>query len=124
MNDTTATLNAELAAIKTMRAQTRQQKEQLLNTYLSLGKVQSQIAKEASSTKIRGQMLATQFPLSQDLNVALRSNCMWLYEALNDPAHEAADILSVLGVSSIHELRSGNPTVIRRIYNKKRKSMT
>ena len=46
----------------------------------------------------------------------MRSNCKWLYEALNVPGHESADLLLVLQVNRIEDYKSGNPTVIRRHY--------
>ena len=55
-------------------------------------------------------------PLSATLDPALRSNCKWLFEALNVKSHDAADLLSILQINRIADFKSGNPTVIRREY--------
>lgn len=88
----------------------------LLSHYLALGKFQSAAAKLFKSVKVYGQFLAAELPASQALDPALRSNCKWLYEALNVVGAEGSDILSVLQVNRIEDFKSKNPTVIRREY--------
>jgi hypothetical protein len=88
----------------------------LLGQYLSLGMFQSSVADMFASTKVYGQYVAAKVPASASLDAALRSNCKWLYEALNKEDHEAADILTILGVNHIENFKSANPTVIRREY--------
>ncbi|MEM0353796.1 MAG: hypothetical protein QXM15_04745, partial [Archaeoglobaceae archaeon] len=95
-----------------------------LSDYLAFGRFQSEVAPLFKSTKVYGQFLAANLPATQALDPALRSNCKWLYEALNKPDHEASDILIVLakaeGMETIPNdlsgFRSKNPTVIRRLY--------
>ena len=90
----------------------------LLSAYLDLGAFNAQASKAFKSTKIMGQYIAKHVPASQTLDPALRSNCKWLWEALNDPEHEAFDnLLNALGVNRIEDFKSGNPTVIRREYS-------
>lgn len=91
----------------------------LLDSYLTLGAFNSAAAKAFKSTKIMGQYIAEKVPASATLDVALRSNCKWLWEALNDPEHEAyGRLLPALGgINDISSYKSGNPTVIRRDYS-------
>lgn len=110
------TLKAEAAAAgKALQAIDKKDAD-LLSHYLALGKFQSAAAKLFKSVKVYGQFLASELPASQALDPALRSNCKWLYEALNVEGAEASDILSVLGVNRIEDFKSKNPTVIRREY--------
>jgi hypothetical protein len=88
----------------------------LLGQYLSLGMFQSSVVGMFASTKVYGQYVAAKVPASAALDAALRSNCKWLYEALNKEDHEASDILTILGVNRIEDFKSANPTVIRREY--------
>jgi hypothetical protein len=88
----------------------------LLGQYLSLGMFQSSVVGMFASTKIYGQYVAAKVPASVSLDAALRSNCKWLYEALNKADHEASDLLAILGVNRIEDFKSANPTVIRREY--------
>ena len=86
----------------------------LLTCYLNFGGFQAQAAKMFKSTKLYGQFLKAELPASQRLDAALRSNCKWLWEALNVADHEASELLTVLGVNRIEDFKSGNPTVIKR----------
>jgi len=89
----------------------------LLDAYLDLGAFNAKAAKAFKSTKLMGQYIAEKVPASQSLDPALRSNCKWLWEALNDPAHDAyGDLLRRLGVNDLKSFKSANPTVIRREY--------
>lgn len=89
----------------------------LLQSYLVLGEFQSKAAPMFSAPRVYGEFLAKELPASQKLDPALRTNCKWLWEALNLPGHDASDILSVLGgINDISSFRSQNPTVIRREY--------
>jgi hypothetical protein len=88
----------------------------LLGQYLSLGMFQSSVVGMFASTKVYGQYVAAKVPASASLDAALRSNCKWLYEALNKADHEASDLLNILGVNRIEDYKSANPTVIRREY--------
>jgi hypothetical protein len=88
----------------------------LLGQYLSLGMFQSSVVGMFASTKVYGQYVAAKVPASVSLDAALRSNCKWLYEALNKADHEASDLLTILGVNRIEDFKSANPTVIRREY--------
>jgi hypothetical protein len=88
----------------------------LLGQYLSLGMFQSSVVGMFASTKVYGQYVAAKVPASGSLDAALRSNCKWLYEALNKADHEASDLLAILGVNRIEDFKSANPTVIRREY--------
>ncbi|MEI4235329.1 hypothetical protein [Roseovarius sp. D22-M7] len=93
----------------------------LLNSYLVIGRFQSDAKKAFKSTKLFGQYLAQALPVSQALDPALRSNCTWLYEALNVTDHEASDLLHILNVNDIASFKSANPTVIKREYKKVKK---
>lgn len=87
----------------------------LLGAYLALGRFNSEAAKAFKSTKLFGQYVAKTVPASAHLDAAVRSNCKWLYEALNDPQHDAyGKLLPALGVNDIASYKSGNPSVIRR----------
>jgi hypothetical protein len=88
----------------------------LVGHYMTLGQFQSEAAPLFKSTKLYGEFLKAELPASQALDPALRSNCKWLFEALNAEGHEASDLLTVLGVNRIEDFKSGNPTVIRREY--------
>ena len=88
----------------------------LLGAYLALGEFQSEAVKLFKSMKLYGQYLAQELPASQSLDPALRSNCKWVYEALNLNGHEGSDILRVLGVNDLSAYKSKNPTVIKRDY--------
>ena len=88
----------------------------LLGQYLSLGMFQSSVVGMFASTKVYGQYVAAKVPASASLDAALRSNCKWLYEALNKADHEASDLLTILGINRIEDFKSANPTVIRREY--------
>ena len=88
----------------------------LLNHYLMLGQFQSRVSKWFKAPKLYGQFLKAELPASQDIDVALRSNCKWLYEALNEAGADGSDLLSVLGINRIGDFKSANPTVIKREY--------
>lgn len=93
----------------------------LLASYLMVGKGASQIAPMFKSKKLYGQFLAQVIPASQSLDPALRSNCKWLYEALNFADADGADLLKVLGVNRLEDFKSQNPTVIKREYKAAKK---
>jgi len=86
----------------------------LIGHYLHLGEFQSKASAFFISPKVYGQFLKDALPASQLLDAPLRSNCKWLWEALNKPEHEASDILTVLWLNRIEDYKSANPTVIRR----------
>ncbi len=89
----------------------------LLSSYMTLGKFQATVGPMFKSPVLFGQYVAKEIPDSASLDPALRSNCRWLYEALNKPDHDAANLLSLLQVNRIEDYkRSGNPTVIRRAW--------
>jgi hypothetical protein len=88
----------------------------LLKHYMALGQFQSEAVKLFKSVKLYGMFLAKELPASQDLDSALRSNCKWLYEALNVEGAEGSDLLVVLGVNQLEDYKSKNPTVIKRDY--------
>ncbi|MDO5647381.1 hypothetical protein, partial [Paracoccus sp. (in: a-proteobacteria)] len=117
-----ALIAAETAsAVAASEAITRRDAD-LLTAYLDLGRFASSVAPLFRSTKIYGAYLADKIPASQSLDPALRSNCKWLWEALNVPAHDARDLLTVLGVNRLEDYKSQNPTVIRREYTAAQKA--
>lgn len=118
MTNINENITNNLHRIATAKAKVAADKQLMLEGYLEFGRELSQLAKENPSTKIRGQIIAERYPDSKHLDAALRTNCKWLYEALHDNDHEAANILTVLRVGSIHDLGSECPTVIRRLYLK------
>jgi hypothetical protein len=93
----------------------------LLKHYMALGQFQSEAVKLFKSVKLYGMFLAKELPASQDLDSALRSNCKWLYEALNVEGAEGSDLLVVLGVNQLEDYKSKNPTVIKRDYKNAKK---
>lgn len=93
----------------------------LLKHYMALGQFQSEAVKLFKSVKLYGMFLAKELPASQDLDSALRSNCKWLFEALNVSGSDGSDILVVLGVNQIEDYKSKNPTVIKRDYKNAKK---
>jgi hypothetical protein len=105
----TKTANEAIEAIN-------QNEADLLKQYLSLGMFQSSVVDMFASKKVYGQYVAAKVPDSVFMDAALRSNCKWLWQALNKADHEAADILTILGVNRIEDFKSANPTVIRREY--------
>lgn len=109
----------EAASLRKSLGAIAKKDDSLLSHYLALGKFQSLVSKLFKSTKLYGQYLAKELPESQQLDAALRSNCKWLYEALNVIGAEGSDILSVLGVNRIEDYKSKNPTVIKRDYKAK-----
>lgn len=95
----------------------------LLDSYLALGKYAASISPMFNGPKQYGMYLAKKVPESAKLDAALRSNCKWLWQALNDPEHEGSDILVVLGgINDIASFKSANPTVIKREYQKAKKA--
>ncbi|SEU04855.1 hypothetical protein [Paracoccus homiensis] len=114
MNDEDSFINGHLNEMHKSKEDQARAKRRKLKCYIEFGGKLSRLADEIPSTKLRGPVIAKLFPDSKCLDPALRSNCKWLYEALNKPGHEAADILTVLNVESIFDLGSENPTVIRR----------
>lgn len=108
--------NATFEAVNAADAILRKDAD-LLDAYLDLGAFNAKAAKAFKSTKLMGQYIAEKVPASQSLDPALRSNCKWLWEALNDPSHAAyGDLLRRLGVNDLKSYKSANPTVIRREY--------
>lgn len=105
----TSRANEAIEAIK-------QNEADLLKQYLSLGMFQSSVVDMFASKKVYGQYVAAKVPDSAFMDAALRSNCKWLWQALNKADHEASDILTILGVNRIEDFKSANPTVIRREY--------
>lgn len=116
MKDEDSFINGHLNEMHKSKEDQAKAKRRKLKCYIKFGGKLSKLAAKFPSTKTRGAVIAERFPDSQLLDPALRSNCKWLYEALNKPGHEAADILTVLNVESIFDLGSENPTVIRRRY--------
>ena len=113
--------NLELLAEITARANVaieaiKQNEADLLTQYLSLGMFQSSVVEMFASKKVYGQYVAAKVPDSAFMDAALRSNCKWLWQALNKADHEASDLLTILGVNRIEDFKSANPTVIRREY--------
>lgn len=118
---------SEKAAISAIDAINRKDAD-LLDSYLALGSFNSAASKVFKSTKDLGKYIAKHVPASQDLDAALRSNCKWLWEALNDPEHDAyGSLLVKLGLAKegdnrdpvelLKSYKSANPTVIRREYS-------
>lgn len=114
--DVTVLQNATDAAIRAFES-IKANDAGLLEAYLDLGGFLSEVSASFKSPKLFGQFVAKEVPASQSLDPALRSNCKWLWEALNMADHPAADILAILGVNRIADFKSANPTVIRREYN-------
>ncbi|MCA9002699.1 MAG: hypothetical protein KDB61_12300, partial [Planctomycetes bacterium] len=106
----------------------------LLASYFAIGEFAASVAPMFASPKVYGQYLAKAAPASASLDPALRSNCKWLWEAVNDEEHkDFSDLLLHLGLNvkandrtaEIAKFKSGNPTVIRREYTAaKKKSET
>lgn len=122
MDDTT-NINIDESLLKKAEASSialAQERQERLNDklidYLNVGRVSHEIAIQVKSTKTHGQHLAKLLPETQKLDETLRSNCKWLYEALHVPGSDGADILDVLEVETLTELKTANPTVIRRKY--------
>lgn len=113
----------DLSKIAHTNARKKDVKQQKLRSYLELGRYLSILAKRVPSTKHRGQVRKDECPESELLDAAVVTNSKWLYEALNDPDHEAADILAVLRVESIFDLGIENPTTIRRLYREAKKHL-
>ena len=106
----------DLTEIAYTDAKKRELKQQKLKSYLEFGSYLSDLAKRVPSTKLRGKIRKKECPESQLLDASVMTNSKWLYEALNDPLHEASNILAIFGVESIFDLGIENPTVIRRMY--------
>jgi hypothetical protein len=113
----TQTAEAAKAAVEAIS----RKDQDLLTSYMLFGHFQSEVSKMFVSTKVYGQYLAKEMPATKSLDAALRSNCKWLYEALNVLGHDASDLLVVLGVNQIADFKSGNPTVIKREYSAAKK---
>jgi hypothetical protein len=109
-------LEADLVALSEAVAAISNKDSDLLVSYLMIGQGAAAIAPLFASTKLYGQFLAKEIPASSSLDPALRSNCKWLFEALNVAGHEASDLLVILDVNRIEDFKSGNPTVIKREY--------
>ncbi len=113
--DTTVIENATVAARLAM-AKVDDKDADLLSSYLEIGGFLFEVSASFKSPKLFGQFVAKELPESAKLDPALRSNCKWLFQALNDDECEQADLLHVLKVNDIASFKSGNPTVIRREY--------
>lgn len=113
--DTTVLDNATTAARLAM-AKVDDKDQDLLSAYLEIGGFLFEVSASFKSPKLFGQFVAKELPESAKLDPALRSNCKWLFEALNNPEADHSDLLSVLNVNRIEDFKSGNPTVIRREY--------
>ncbi|MBM3604425.1 MAG: hypothetical protein FJX25_06640 [Alphaproteobacteria bacterium] len=120
MTNNDSLINAALSTIVPDKDSQAATNASAVSAYLLFGKQGSLLKKIIPSTKLRGIEIANRFPESQKLDEALRSNCVWLYEAQNIPGHPANDILQVLGLHCIEDIctKTGNPTVIRRMYNR------
>lgn len=125
-NNKVTRINDALTLIRDNKASLTSNNVNLLHALILFGEQLSQLEQEIPSTKLRGQAIAERFPASRDMDTALRSNCKWLYEALNKPKHPAGDILQVFGLQCIEGIcaRSGNPTVIRRLYGEAKRGVT
>ena len=112
--DTTVLDNALKSARESFSAIGRKDAD-LLSAYLDIGAFLSEVAPMFKSPKLFGQFVAKELPESAKLDPALRSNCKWVFEALNGIG-ENTDLLVILGVNDLASFKSGNPTVIRREY--------
>lgn len=121
MNITDLDMNTLLESVAAEKERSADAKQKILEARLAFGRRASALGAEIASAKLLGQEFARRYPASQGMDAALRSNCRWLAEALELEGHEARDLLVALGVNSVFELRSENPTVIRRKYNKAKK---
>lgn len=97
----------------------------LLPAYMTVGKFMVRCAAMFKSTKLFGQYRRDNMPESEAFDPALRTNCGWLFRAINDPDHEGYDVLTVLGLDdkgnspearleALKAYKSTNPTVIKR----------
>lgn len=109
-------INKNLEKIVSLKQEKNEARRMILDARLNFGREISQLRKDIPSTKQRGQEIAIRFPASKKMDVALRSDCRWLFEALHIKNGNDSDILDVLSIASIYEVGSDNPTVIRRKY--------
>lgn len=126
MNNNDAAVNMALSKIVTLHDVKITSREQNLKALLWFGKHSSEIKRVTPSKKVYGIEVARRFPESKKMDQALRCNCTWLYDALSMQGHAASDILEVLGVREIMEIcwKTGNPTVIKRLYKKAKAEAT
>lgn len=124
MSNTDLETNTLLESVAAEKKRSVQLKQNILEARLAFGRRAAALGAQISSAKLLGQELARRYPASQHMDPALRSNCRWLVEALEEEGHEASDLLVVLGVTTVFDLRSDNPTVIRRKYNKAKGTQT
>lgn len=116
--------NLELARIKTdAQIAAKELKAKFDNDFLyhferfmKIGRYQHHLRETYSSTKEYGARLAREIPESQKMDVALRSNNLWLYKALHVVGSEGNDIREVLGIKDLPDFGSYNATVIKRKY--------
>jgi hypothetical protein len=73
------------------------------------------------SDKIFGQKLKLYCPKIAELPAAKRSDCIWLYKALENQID--SDLLPTIGVQRIEEFYSSDPSVIRQAYRKRKKEI-
>lgn len=86
------------------------------NRRMKIGQYQYHLRMTIASTKHYGDRLAKDVPETQEMDVALRCNNLWLYKALHVPGSEGNDIREVLGIKALSDFGSYNATVIKRRY--------
>lgn len=119
---TSSVLRSAKSSLETIKEIKRKRHEEKLADYLNVGRALSDARKLFRSTRLYGEYIKVELPDVQIFHPSLCTHCKWLYEALNVPGSEGADILDVLGVASLEEYRSANPTVIQRDYWKRQKA--
>ncbi|WP_170546526.1 hypothetical protein [Ruegeria arenilitoris] len=88
-----------------------------LQDYLNVGLFMHTAWQYFESPTKYGQFIAQELPETKHWDAPLRSSCLWLYRALNVPGSDGyGDLLDVLEVESLAELKTANPSVIKRKY--------
>lgn len=118
MNNNDVSINTAISAILSNKEILKDNKASSLSALLLFGEQVSLLKQTVPSKKMRGVQIKKRFPPSYNMDEALRSNSVWLYDALNNPRREANNIFQVLDLQQIEDIytKKGNPTVIRRMY--------
>lgn len=88
-----------------------------LDYYLDVGLFMHKARPHFKSPQKYGQFIAKELPKTKHWDAPLRSSCLWFYRALNVPGSDGyGDLLDVLEIESLAELKTANPSVIKRKY--------
>lgn len=87
MNNNDVFINTAISAILSSKEILKDNKASSLSALLLFGEQVSSLKQTIPLKKMRGVEIKKRFPPSHNMDEALRSNSVWLYDALNNPRH-------------------------------------